>query len=112
MCIKCMGIIQDPHHLSIPAFGDLLELRQKACDRLYNARIKEAAAVAGDAEPGDKSAREEDMYVAGRVVHMQCPAIACNGESMEAREIATLWSVRDPVSLVLIGTMFQVYIWF
>ncbi|CAE7410343.1 unnamed protein product, partial [Symbiodinium microadriaticum] len=85
---------KDPHHLSIPAFSELLELRQQACDRLYNARIKEAAAVAGDAEPGHKKAREEDLYVAGRVVHMRCPAIACNGESMQAREIATLWSVR------------------
>ena len=63
--------------------------------------------MAGDAEPGDKRAREEDMYVAGRVVHLRCPAIVCNGESMEARQIAALWSVKDPVSLMFIGTMFE-----
>ncbi|CAE7242174.1 unnamed protein product [Symbiodinium sp. CCMP2592] len=88
---------KDPHHLSIPAFGDFLEFRRQACDRLYNAMIKEAALVAGDAAPEQKTAREEDLYVAGRVVRMRCPAIACNGESMEAREIAAVWSVRDPV---------------
>ena len=89
--------LQDPHHLSIPAFGALLALRKAACDHLYNKRIRDAAAVAGDVAPRHRSAREEDLYVAGRVVQMRCPEVTLGEESMEARSMNSLWSVRDPM---------------
>ena len=89
--------LQDPHHLSIPAFGALLNLRKAACDYLYNKRIRDAAAVAGDVAPRHRSAREEDIYVAGRVVQMRCPEVTLGEESTEARTMNSLWSVRDPM---------------
>ncbi|CAE7330223.1 unnamed protein product [Symbiodinium sp. CCMP2592] len=88
---------KDPHHLSIPAYQDLLDLRQSACDELYNKHLRDAAAIAGDAEPRHRNAREEDLYLAGRIVDMRCPAINRAEEEMPAQIISALWSVKDPV---------------
>ena len=88
---------QDPHHLSIPAFQALLNLRKNACDQLYNKHLRGAAAIAGDNAPRHRNPREEDMYVAGRVVQMQCPEVTLADETLPAMVINSLWSVRDPV---------------
>ncbi|CAE7678449.1 unnamed protein product [Symbiodinium sp. KB8] len=88
---------KDPHHLSIPAFQNLLDLRKSACDKLYNKHLRDAAAVAGDAEPPHRSAREEDLYLAGRVVDMACPDVQLEEEFMPGQIVSALWSVRDPV---------------
>ncbi|CAE7300550.1 unnamed protein product, partial [Symbiodinium sp. CCMP2456] len=89
--------IQDPHHLSIPAFQDFLDMRKTACDELYNQTIRDAAAVAGDPEPRTRNAREEDLYVAGRIVEMACKEITFDSQTLPAQKIAALWSVKDPV---------------
>ncbi|CAE7793648.1 unnamed protein product [Symbiodinium sp. CCMP2456] len=90
---------KDPHHLSIPAFQNLLDLRKSACDKLYNKHLRDAAAVAGDAEPPHRSAREEDLYLAGRVVDMACPDVQLEEEFMPGQIVSALWSVRDLGSL-------------
>ncbi|CAE7684490.1 unnamed protein product [Symbiodinium sp. CCMP2592] len=88
---------KDPHHLSIKAFQELLDLRKEACDRAYNRHIRDAAATAGDKEPQYRNAREADVYVAGRTVVMECPEVVFGGDTMPARNIAAIWSVKDPV---------------
>ena len=89
--------VQEPHHLSIKAFQELLDLRKEACDRAYNRHIREAAATAGDKEPPHRNAREADVYVAGRTVEMECPEVVFGEETMPAQRIVTIWSVKDPV---------------
>ncbi|OLP75520.1 hypothetical protein AK812_SmicGene44665 [Symbiodinium microadriaticum] len=88
---------KEPHHLSIKAFQELLDLRKEACDRAYNRHIREAAATAGDKEPPHRNAREADVYVAGRTVEMECPEVVFGEETMPAQRIVTIWSVKDPV---------------
>ena len=59
--------------------------------------MRDAAATAGDKEPQYRNAREADVYVAGRTVQMECPEVVFGGQTTPARNIAALWSVKDPV---------------
>ena len=87
---------QEAHHLSIPAFSELLSLRKAACDELYQTHIREAAALAGDPAPRVRKAREADCYVAGRIVKMRCPSVSFEDQDLPATIVRVLWSIESP----------------
>ena len=87
---------REAHHLSIPAFGKLLDARKDACAELYQATVREAAAAAGDPEPQARQPREADCYLTGRVVTMRLPAVEFEGDTADAIEMRALWSISAP----------------
>ena len=88
---------KDLHHCNVEGFNTLLDLRRTACNQLYAAQVRQAAASAGDPLPAKlRKAREQDQYIAGRIVTMHCPRLAYSEECLPEIDMKVLWSVSSP----------------
>lgn len=87
------------NQINMLAFQDLLEQRREACHDKLRARLQEGYAAEQEQNPTGKplrlrKPREDDQYLAGRIVELQMPQCEDAGWSFGPVVLKVLWGIH------------------